>query len=65
MITNINYLKTAVEVLEDGGQTPMTEAKILSTIAHICQQNIDRIQLELIDKVDQRLAAHSVDKASD
>ena len=64
MITNLNYLKTAIETLE-AGQTPMTEAKILSTIAHICQQNIDRIQLELIDQVDQRLAAQSVDTASD
>jgi hypothetical protein len=44
MITNINYLKTALECLEEG-QTPMTEVKILKTIQQICEQNIQRIEL--------------------
>ena len=44
MITNINYLKTALECLEQG-QTPVTELKILKTIQQICEQNIQRIEL--------------------
>ena len=54
MITNINYLKTAVECLEEG-QTPMTEMKILKTIQQICEMNIQRIELDLVDKVEDRL----------
>ena len=54
MITNINYLKTAVECLEEG-QTPMTEMKILKTIQQICEQNIQRIELNLVDKIEDRL----------
>jgi hypothetical protein len=48
MITNINYLKTALEVLEEGKQDPETTIKILKTVSQICQQNIERIQ-ERID----------------
>ena len=54
MITNINYLKTALECLEEG-QTPMTEMKILKTIQQICDMNIQRIELDLVDKVEDRL----------
>ena len=54
MITNINYLKTALECLEEG-QTPMTELKILKTIQQICELNIQRIELDLVDKVEDRL----------
>ena len=54
MITNINYLKTAVECLEEG-QTPMTEMKILKTIQQICEMNIQRIELNLVDKIEDRL----------
>ena len=54
MITNINYLKTALECLEEG-QTPMTEMKILKTMQQICEMNIQRIELDLVDKVEDRL----------
>ena len=54
MITNINYLKTALVCLEEG-QTPMTEMKILRTIQQICEMNIQRIELDLVDKVEDRL----------
>lgn len=46
MIKNINYLKTAIEVLEDGTQTPDMEIKILKTMAQICQQNINRLEIQ-------------------
>ncbi len=54
MITNLAYLRTAIECLEEG-QTPMTEAKILSTIKFICEQNIERIEISLVDTVESRL----------
>lgn len=58
MITNINYLKTALECLEEG-QTPMTEMKILKTIQQICEMNIQRIELDLVDKVEGKLFKES------
>ena len=54
MITNINYLKTALECLEEG-QTPMTELKILKVMRDICEMNIQRIELDLVDRVEDRL----------
>ena len=61
MITNINYLKTALECLEEG-QTPMTELKILKTIQQICELNIGRIETDLVDKVDERLYTKNTEK---
>ncbi len=61
MITNINYLKTAIGVLEKG-QTPMTEAKILKIMRDICEQNIQRIELNLVDKVEDRLYNTNTEK---
>ena len=54
MVTNLEYLKTAIEVLE-AGQTPMTEVKILKVVAQICEKNINRIETDLVDKVENRL----------
>ena len=54
MITNINYLKTALECLEEG-QTPMTELKILKVMRDICEMNINRIEQDLVDRVEDRL----------
>ena len=50
MVTNLEYLKTAIEALE-AGQTPMTEVKILKVVAQICEKNINRIETDLVDKV--------------
>ena len=58
MITNINYLKTALECLEEG-QTPMTEMKILKTIQQICEMNIERLEMQLIDRVEGKLFKES------
>ncbi len=54
MITNLQYLKTAIETLESG-QTPMTERKILLIMRDICDMNIRRIEADLVDKVELRL----------
>jgi len=61
MITNLAYLKTAIEALE-AGQTPMTEAKILRIMSQICEQNISRIETELVDSVDEQLWRNYQDK---
>ena len=61
MITNINYLKTAIGVLEKG-QTPMTEAKILKIMRDICEMNIQRIEQNLVDKVEDRLYNTNTEK---
>ena len=61
MITNLAYLKTAIEALE-AGQTPMTEAKILRVMAQICEQNITRIETDLVDSVDEQLWRNYQDK---
>jgi hypothetical protein len=58
MITNINYLKTALECLEEG-QTPMTEMKILKTMQQICEMNIERLEMQLIDRVEGKLFKES------
>jgi hypothetical protein len=63
VITNLNYLKTAIEALE-AGQTPMTEVKILGTIKFICEQNIQRIELDLVDKVEDRLYNKDTEKGA-
>lgn len=55
MITNLEYLKTAIEVLGAGDQTPMTEVKILRVMAQICEMNIRRIEDNLVDSVEDRL----------
>jgi hypothetical protein len=62
MITNLNYLKTALECLEEG-QTPMNEAKILRTMQQICEMNIARIEQNLVDKVDARLYNKNTERA--
>ena len=62
MITNINYLKTALECLEEG-QTPVTELKILRTVQQICEMNIQRIETNLVDKIEDRLYNKDTEKA--
>ena len=54
MIENLNYMKTALEVLE-GGTSLMNQMKILKVVKQICEKNIAKIEDELIDKVEDRL----------
>ena len=44
MITNLNYLKTALELLEQGSHVE-TEIRVLRTMQQICEQNIERLEL--------------------
>ena len=54
MIKNLNYMKTAIEVLE-GGTSDMNQLKILKVVKEICEQNIARIEGEVIDRVEGKL----------
>ena len=55
MITNLDYLRTALEVLESGQSTEVNTIKILRIMASICTQNAERMEARLVDKVDERL----------
>ena len=55
MITNLDYLRTALEVLESGQSTEVNTIKILRIKASICMQNAERMETRLVDKVEDRL----------
>jgi len=55
MITNLEYLKTALEVLESGESTEANTIKILKIMASICTQNADRLEARLVDRIEDRL----------
>ena len=55
MITNLEYLKTALEVLESGESTEVNTIKILKIMASICTQNADRLEANLVDRIEDRL----------
>jgi hypothetical protein len=55
MITNLAYLRTALEVLESGDSTEINTIKILKVMASICTQNAERLEKEFVDRVDLRL----------
>jgi len=61
MITNLNYLRTALEVLESGETTEITNIKILRVMASICTQNAERMQQEFEQRVDDNLARNYQD----
>ena len=55
MITNLEYLKTALEVLESGTSTEVNTIKILKIMASICTQNANRMEADLVDRIEDRL----------
>jgi len=55
MITNLEYLRTALEVLESGESTEVNTIKILRIMASICTQNADRLEAGLVDRMEDRL----------
>lgn len=56
MITNLEYLKTAVLMLDQGGLTPGEELRILEGVANVITLNKDRIEYEILARVDKVLA---------
>lgn len=65
MITNLEYLKTALAVLESGESTEVNTIKILKIMASICTQNADRMEADIIDRVDAKLARNYQDLQND
>ena len=61
MITNLEYLRTALEVLESGESTEINTIKILRIMASICTQNAERMQREFESRVDAKLARNYQD----
>lgn len=55
MITNLEYLRTALEVLESGESTEVNTIKILRIMASICIQNAERMEANLVGRVEDRL----------
>jgi len=55
MITNLEYLKTAIEVLDSGTSTEVNTIKILKIMASICTQNANRLEADLVDRIEDRL----------
>ena len=49
------YIRRAVEALENMQMTPMTERKVLRTIEQICGKNATDIEQNLIGAVDARI----------
>ncbi len=49
------YIKRAVEALEDPKTTPMAQHKILRTMSQICERSAQKIENEMIDRLDDRL----------
>ena len=55
MIKNLDYLRTALEVLESGQSTEVNTIKILRIMASICTQNANRMEADLVDRIEDRL----------
>lgn len=53
MITNLDYLKTAVLMLDQGNLTPGQELQILSGIENVVTLNKDRIEHEVSKRVNK------------
>jgi hypothetical protein len=49
------YIRRAVEALENPEITPMTQRKILRTMEQICGKNATLIEQKLVDTVEDRL----------
>ena len=53
MITNLDYLKTAVLMLDQGNLTPGQELQILGGIENVVTLNKDRIEHEVSKRVNK------------
>ncbi len=59
-LEELQYLRRAVEALESGKHTQMGQLKILRTIEQICGRSATEIELNLVDKVDNRLYNNNI-----
>ncbi len=49
------YIRRAVEALENPQTTPMAQAKILRTVSQICGRSATEIEQKLVDSIEDRL----------
>lgn len=55
IVQNLNYLKTAIEVLESGQSSEINTIKILKIMSEICAMNAQQLTQDFVDAVDQKL----------
>ncbi len=55
------YIRRAVEALEDPQMTPMAQRKVLRTIEQICGKNATDIELNLEGAVDAKISRNYQD----
>jgi|LauGreDrversion4_2_1035121.scaffolds.fasta_scaffold1942475_1 hypothetical protein len=56
-----DYIRRAVEALEDPEISPMAQRKILRTMEQICGKNATDIELNLIGEVDAKITRNYQD----
>jgi hypothetical protein len=49
------YIKRAVEALENPETTPMAQAKVLRTVSQICGKSAALIEQKLVDRIEDQL----------
>ena len=54
-VQHLDYLKTAIEVLESGQSSEANTIKILKIMSEICAMNAQKMTQILVDRVDQIL----------
>ena len=55
--SELDYLKRAVEALESGDLSPMTQHKVLRVVSQISAKAAQRIEQEFLDRVDENMKA--------
>ena len=64
-LEEFQYLKRAVEALESGEHSEMSQVKILRTVEQICGRSATELELNLVDKVEDRLYNSNTKQRSD
>jgi len=54
-IQHLDYLKTAIEILESGQSSEANTIKILKIMSEICAMNAQKMTQILVDRIDQIL----------
>lgn len=56
-----DYIRRAVEALEDPEMTPMAQRKVLRTVEQICARRAEDIELNLVGSVDAKITRNYQD----
>jgi hypothetical protein len=60
--TERRWVEQALNQLYEGEVSPMMSAKIMRTVGQIFEQGAKRIEVQLVDKVDERLYNTNTEK---